>query len=68
MPPGLRLDGSATIPVRIANYDGATPITSSGHSDTSLKNILIAAFQAIPSQSAGTATVAAIVAALKTLP
>lgn len=68
MPNSLKLDGTATVPLRLRTTNGATEITSSNPIETKLKDMLVAAFQAIPNQSGGTATVAAIVTALKTLP
>ena len=67
----IKLNSSATVPVRLmveTGSDPATPVTSTTATDIKIKDVLIAAFEAIPSQAGGTATVAAIVTALKTLP
>lgn len=67
----LRLDASATIPVRPSVYSpqgGSTSVGNTSAIDMKIKDVLVAAFSAIPSQAAGTATVAAIVTALNTLP
>ena len=67
----IKLNSSATVPVRLRVETGsgpATPVTSTTAQNVKLKDVLIAAFEAIPSQAGGTATVAAIVTALKTLP
>ena len=67
----IKLNGSATVPVRLMVETGsgpATPVTSTTAQDVKLKDVLIAAFEAIPNQSGATASVAAIVTALKTLP
>ena len=67
----IKLDSNATVPVRLMVETGsgpATPVTSTTAQDVKLKDVLIAAFAAIPNQAGATATVAAIVTALKTLP
>ena len=64
----MKLDGTSTVPVRLITKDGATVITSTTPVEVTLKQALVAAFEASPSQAGGTATVAAIVTALKTLP
>ena len=67
----IKLNGNATFPVLMMVETGsgpATPVTSTTSQDVNLKNVLIAAFEAIPNHAGGTATVAAIVTALKTLP
>ena len=64
----MKLDGTSTVPVRLITKAGATVITSTTPVEVTLKQVLVAAFEAIPSQAGGTATVAAIVTALKTLP
>ena len=67
----IKLDSNATVPVRLMVETGsgpATPVTSTTAQDVKLKDVLIAAFAAIPNQAGGTTTVAAIVTALKTLP
>lgn len=67
----LRMNASATIPVRPAVYSpqgGSTQVGNSTPIEMAVKDVLIAAFAAIPNQSGGTATVGAIVTALQTLP
>ena len=67
----VRLDASATIPVRQLMYSpqgGSTTIGSGNPVEMKIKDIMIAAFAAIPSQAAATATVANIVTALQTIP
>ena len=67
----IKLNSSATVPVRLRVETGsgpATPVTSTTAQEVKLKDVLIAAFEAVPNQAGGTATVAAIVTALKTLP
>lgn len=64
----IALNGSSTVPVRSVVSSGGTPLSNTTAVDTQVKDLLIAAFAAIPNQSGGTATVAAIVTALKTLP
>ena len=66
----MRLDGNATVPVRKIVYQNgtSTSVSNTVGTDETIKNILIAAFAAIPNQAGGTTTVAAIVTALKTLP
>lgn len=64
----IALNGSSTVPVRSVVSSGGNPLSNTTAVDTQVKDLLIAAFAAIPNQSGGTATVAAIVTALKTLP
>ena len=64
----IKLDGTSTVPVRLVVSDSGTPVTNTTAVDVTVKNLLIAAFEAIPSQAGATATVANIVTALKTLP
>lgn len=64
----LALNGKATVPVRMEVTESSTPLTSTTAVDTTVRDLLIAAFESIPTQSDGTATVGAIVTALKTLP
>ena len=67
----IKLNSNATVPVRLMVETGsgpAAPVTSTTAQNIKIKDVLIAAFEAIPSQAGGTATVAAIVTALKTLP
>lgn len=65
-----RLDANATLPVRKIVYQNGTStgLSNTTATEETVKNILIAAFQAIPNQGGGTATVGAIVTALQTLP
>lgn len=64
----IKLDGNSTVPVKLIVKDGSNnPVTSTTPVDTKVRDLLVAAFEAIPSQSDGTATVAAIVTALKTI-
>ena len=62
------LNGSSTVTVRSVVTKTGTPITNTNALEVTVKELLVAAFAAIPNQSGGTATVAAIVTALKTLP
>lgn len=64
----IALNGSSTVPVRKIVTAAGTPVTSTTAVDTTLKDLLIAGFESIPNQAGATATVAAIVTALKTLP
>ena len=64
----IKLDGTSTVPVRLVVSDSGTPVTNTTAVDVTVKNLLIAAFEAIPSQAGATGTVANIVTALKTLP
>lgn len=64
----IKLNGDSTVPVRMMVTNGSTGITSTNSVDTKIKDVLVAAFEAIPSQAGATTTVAAIVTALKTLP
>lgn len=64
----IKLNGDSTVPVRMMVTNGSTGITSTNSVDIKIKDVLVAAFEAIPSQAGATATVAAIVTALKTLP
>lgn len=64
----MKLDGTSTVPVRIVVSKGADKITNTNAVEVTLKEALVAAFEAIPNQAGGTTTVAAIVTALKTLP
>lgn len=64
----IKLDGNSTVPVKLIVEDGSSnPVTSTPPVDTKVRDLLVAAFEAIPSQSDATATVAAIVTALKTI-
>lgn len=64
----IKLDGNSTVPVKLIVKDGSNnPVTSTPPVDTKVRDLLVAAFEAIPSQAGGTATVAAIVTALKTI-
>ena len=63
-----KLDSNATIPVRVIVSSAGTPITNTTAIDTKLKDALVAVFSSIPNQADATATVAAIVTTLKTLP
>lgn len=64
----IKLDGNSTVPVKLIVKDGSSnPVTSTTPVDTKVRDLLVAAFEAIPSQSGATATVAAIVTALKTI-
>ena len=64
----IKLGANSTIAVRSVVSSAGTPITSTNPQERAIKDVLIAAFEAIPSQASATATVAAIVTALKTLP
>lgn len=64
----LALNGSATVPVRMEVTNSSTPLTSTTAVDTSIRDLMIAVFESIPTQADATATVAAIVTALKTIP
>lgn len=66
----IRLNANMTIPVRPESYlqGGSVPTTNSNPIEITAKQLLVAAFEAIPSQAGATATVGAIVTALKTLP
>ena len=64
----IKLDGNSTVPVKLIVKNGSNnPVTSTPPVDTKVRDLLVAAFEAIPSQASGTATVAAIVTALKTI-
>jgi hypothetical protein len=64
----VTIDGNSTVVVKVIVEDSSgNPITNFNGVDVALKDLLIAAFESIPSQSDGTATVAAIVTALKTI-
>lgn len=62
------LNQLATVPVRAISKSGGNPISNTTAIDTTLRDALIAVFSSIPNQADGTATVAAIVTTLKTLP
>lgn len=64
----MKLDGNSTVPVRLMVVDSSTPVTSTNAVEVTVKDLLIAVFEAIPTQAASTATVEDIVTALKTLP
>jgi hypothetical protein len=64
----MGLNGFAQVPVRLRVTVAGNPVTNTNQIEVSLKDLLIAAFEAIPSQAGATATVANIVTALKTLP
>lgn len=64
----LALNGSATVPVRMEVTNSSTPLTSTTAVDTSIRDLMIAVFESIPTQADATTTVAAIVTALKTIP
>lgn len=64
----MALNGSSTIPVRNMVTKTGSPVTSTNVTEQQLKDVLIAVFSAIPNQADATATVAAIVTTLKTLP
>ncbi len=63
----INIDGNSLMSVRAVVKNGVTPITNTNPIDIEVKNVLIKAFEAIPNQAGGTATVAAIVTALKTI-
>lgn len=64
----MQINHTALIPVRARVTSAGTPVSATTQVEVSTKDLLIAAFQAIPNQSGGTATVGAIVTALQTLP
>jgi len=66
----IHLDATATIPVRPQSYltGTGTQVGNTNPIERTIKDILITAFSNIPNQADATATVAAIVTTLKTLP
>jgi hypothetical protein len=63
-----QINHKAIVPVRLEVTASGVAVSNTGAVGVSMKDLLIAAFEAIPNQAGGTATVAAIVTALKTLP
>ncbi len=66
----MQLNANALVPVRlpVTQTGSSTLLTNTNGVEKTVKEILIAAFQAIPNQAGGTTTVGAIVTALQTLP
>jgi hypothetical protein len=64
----MAINGFAQVPVRLRVTVAGSPVSNTNQVEVSVKDLLIAVFEAIPSQAGATATVANIVTALKTLP
>ena len=64
-----KINGNALVAVKalVTGKDGKA-ISNTTQIEMAVKKVLIAAFESVPAQSDATATVAAIVTALKTIP